>query len=729
MRRSSKEWIIDGKSVRLACKTDEQLKQLIADVKYSLSANLKLPTLHYDKYDVIKIISLHFKDLGLVYFKKLMDKLNKEKGQFTKQGFLYELLNDGVKFNWQSISKDAELMDYLRCFDELVKQSRADTLDIEAHLKENKTFIDIVDKLSPRMILKICYTKYYDLFVRYLENLCREYTNNLEVVYRTSILKDIFGRKYTMGDEVAYGEQTDISIINNLLNDIVNKEYHYQCQYFIKTNAQRMILGNDKWFLFYLRGTSLKRREFDFSDIKSNTLKKEFQLYLKENRFKFKTDFTSANSFMKLFIDSLNFISKNNTNIKNFADIEISDVVTLNDYVENDFATYKKEHVSVSTMANNNSIFRSVVDFLIEYADEPNKETKLYYPIPTHNPFYDLEFRNIDNMKKSTDVIPEEVMEQILMHINELRSDYQKVFEVFNDTGIRADEALLLQPDCINKETNEFWYVPHKVISARRRHSYGDRKMLIISDEVKALIQEQIEITAHLREKFNLPYIFINDCKSVSRAMPSRSGFVNAVNNIIKKYDIRDLDNKLWSFTCRQIRKTVAETMILNNASPFEVQYQMGHLHLSTTRKHYAEVEKKKLADMETDFFQKEFEVKIGKDNLEKFTEEERRALYVDFRLNYRDVELGKCTKHYSEQPCGKISGKISCANCPKCATGKKYLPKWIELRNSQKQLVDIMIEGYISENISNYELFIEYQREVYFLNLYDDIINKLTNE
>lgn len=731
MRRISKEWIINNKTIRLSCKTEEQVNQLTADVKSSLCNDLNLANLPYDKYDIFKIISLLFKDLGITYFKKSMNKLHNNKGKFGKQVFLYEILNNGIKFDWQRIFRDTDLMEFFSCFDELANESILNSFNIEGYLKKNQPFIDILEKLPPRKILQVCYSQYYELFISYIQYFCREYTNKFEIVYYNRVLKDIFGKKYTPSEENRNenNDLNDISQINNLLHDIVNKEYDYQCKYFIETNRERMRLDNDTWFMFYLRGVSLKRREFNFTKIISRTLKQELKLYFKEDRFKYKTNFKALNSNMNLLFDSLNFLVINNPCIEHFADIEFSDVVALGNYLENDATTYRKDSVSVRTIAYNNGIFRAIIKFLINYANETNKDTKLYYPVPLHNPFYDLEYRNLDNMQESTDVIPEEVMNQLKLHIGELRSDYRNLFEIFSDTGIRADDALLLEYDCINDMTNEFRYTPHKIRSARRKHKYEDRKMLIISDKVKSLIKDQIEHTTDLRQKFNSPYIFLNNCKSTSRAMPSRSGFANAINTIIKKYDIRDLDNNLWHFTCRQMRKTVAEIMILNNASPFEVQYQMGHLHFSTTIKHYAEIEKKKLADMNTDFFSKEFEVTIGKENLEKFTEEERRALYVDFRLNYRDVELGKCTKHYSEQPCSKITGQISCATCPKCATGKKYLPKWVKLRDSQKQLIENMIEGYHKENITNYETFIEYKREIYFLNTYNDIIDKISKE
>lgn len=133
------------------------------------------------------------------------------------------------------------------------------------------------------------------------------------------------------------------------------------------------------------------------------------------------------------------------------------------------------------------------------------------------------------------------------------------------------------------------------------------------------------------------------------------------------------------------------------------------------------------MAELNTDFFKKQFELTIGLENLKEFTEEERRELYVDFRLGYRFVEYGQCTKHFSEKPCSKISGNITCAGCPKCSTGKIYLPKWLELLKKQEEFVNDLIKNYNNSGYTDYKDFTEYKREIYFLELYRDVVKKLS--
>jgi hypothetical protein len=66
---------------------------------------------------------------------------------------------------------------------------------------------------------------------------------------------------------------------------------------------------------------------------------------------------------------------------------------------------------------------------------------------------------------------------------------------------------------------------------------------------------------------------------------------------------------------------------------------------------------------------------------------------------------------------------------CSKCATGKKYLPEWIKLKNSQEILVKELVMNFEKENITGYEDFVEYKREVYFLDTYTDVVQRLENE
>jgi len=116
----------------------------------------------------------------------------------------------------------------------------------------------------------------------------------------------------------------------------------------------------------------------------------------------------------------------------------------------------------------------------------------------------------------------------------------------------------------------------------------------------------------------------------------------------------------------------------------------------------------------------------MSKQQFEKFSEAERKALYIDFRLNYRAVELGHCMKHFSEGSCSYLTGKTHCATCVNLCTGPKYLKEWIRLRDSQKRIVDGLLDLYKKENIMDYRDFKEYQAEVYLLNIYQDVIDNI---
>lgn len=724
-----KEWTIKGIKVMLGCSTQKELDNLFIDVERCISNSENLASLPYRKYDIIKIISLFFKESGFNYIENLIEQLAK-KGEFRKMKFVYALLNNGKSFDWQSIMKDTDLMKYLECHNYLVTKFKLEILDIKGHLIDYKPFIDIMDNLSPRKIFKICYSQHSELFVDYIQHFCRECTNNLEVVCAGTIIRKMFGRKYcVLHEEKENGDLTDAGEIYHLFHNIVNKEYEYQSEYLIKTNKSRMNLGSDNWTLFYLKGVILHYKSLFFSDICSPTLKLELKLWFKEDKLNNCSDFTGANSYISLLIESLNYLVRRNKNIRHFADIKLVDVVDLHKYLEKDVKTSKGIPLAPATVFHVICTFRRVIEFLIDYVGITEKKSNIFYPVPHQNPFYDIEFKNLKNMKEPTEIIPDEVMDQISLHVNELSIPHQRAFVIYNDTGLRASEVFDLEYDCINEENNEFWYVPHKVVTARRKKAYTDKKMLVISDYAKSVIKTQIDDTIQVRERLNVPYIFIKDSKAISRTKIRPNGFKTAINRLIKKHDIRDLNNNLWEFDIRQMRKTLAKTMIINKATPFELQYQLGHECIQTGQEYYAEVERKVLAEMNTEFYRKEFEVTVGSENLEKFTEEERRALYVDFRASYRDVEFGKCTRHYSEKTCNKISGHASCALCPKCATGKKYLPKWLQLRDSQRKFIDIMEKGYLSENITNYNSFVEYKREVYFLKHFEDIVEKLMKE
>lgn len=167
------------------------------------------------------------------------------------------------------------------------------------------------------------------------------------------------------------------------------------------------------------------------------------------------------------------------------------------------------------------------------------------------------------------------------------------------------------------------------------------------------------------------------------------------------------------AFTSRQTRKTVAVELVSSGAPLTAVQKQLGHVGQGTTERIYAEVRMKRIAELNSEFFQQRFNLLIESGRLDLYTEEERRWLYVDFCTNRRNVELGACSKHPSEGRCADL-GNISCASCPKLCTGRAFQARWQELYEDSSRLLAQFEAKYAELDIpmDEYEGYTEYAQE-----------------
>ena len=384
-----------------------------------------------------------------------------------------------------------------------------------------------------------------------------------------------------------------------------------------------------------------------------------------------------------------------------------------------------EEKLKPTTISKVKGILSKIVDYLIE-----NKISTTKYKVPTRNVFEGITMRNVGSMYRSTDVIPDTVLDLILEHLDGLNPYFQNAFHIFEGTGLRSKEVMFLEADCLSEGDNSLQYTPYKVLVSRRRNKMPDRRKIFITDNLCNIINTQIQLSSELRKEYNSKYIFIGKFsdKAGSKVRVMGRIFSEAINNLIEEHDIRDEGGELWNFTTRQMRVKVAETMIYNNATSAEFMSQLGHIDPNTYRKHYLKVEKKKLAELNSKFFKKQFELEVGEEQLKLYTEEERKALYVDFTLKSREVEFGQCTKHISEGECGKRVGGVSCATCTKICTGIQYLPKWESLLKNQREIVVCLEETYKKEGIllEEYSQFIEYKREIKLLKSYESVVAKI---
>ena len=595
---------------------------------------------------------------------------------------------------------------------------------LDSHRKLNQ---DELVGLIPSRALKICMVLYKEKFSLYLDEISNELTKENIIINRTNLIMKIFADiNETKANHIyTYYKMNDT---NPMLEDFVITKFKNQ----VRTQDSPIINVHDDIWTFYWRiKENLKRITINFTGLKSSLLKNEIMQYYKflitkEYQYKVEGDGVSQIiSSVNLVIESMKYLQKA-LKINSANEIKLIHVYKLIKYLQNDYKSKNDKKIKVSTIVKCVGNLKGFIDWLIE----TDKQAILK---PTFNPFQYVVFKGV--YSKNTDIIPECVIEKILLYLNELREDIQRMVLIMLNCGLRYKEVAYLEEDCTSDSNNEYKilkYIPYKVLEARRINGLDDYHRIVIDDEIYKEIEEQIDYTKNLREKYTTREIFLTVGINDNLCMIDNTSFCRAVQKLINKYNITDEQGKLWSISSKQYRKTLAVDMITKGkANEYEVGNFLGHLNTNTTKKFYAEVRKKKLADMDSDFFKKKFQLTIEQKHLDRFSEEERKSLYVDFCLNTREVEYGVCTRAFSVDACNRRADIFGCSTCSKICTGKKYYKRWIGLYDNQKNRVDSLVRKYEFNGIvhEEYESFREYEREKYLLDSFKVVVDKLKGD
>lgn len=540
---------------------------------------------------------------------------------------------------------------------------------------------------------------------RYLKNLANNYTCKREIVSKRDLANFIFennGHSHFLGiDESFY----------KLFGDICTQELELQKTKFIAEN--QLEFDKDSWKLFKLDGVTLKYIFVDLSEVISPTLKQEVKAYLK---FRYSYEFSTADRAPLLLIQLTNILLKLCPHIHFFSDVTIADAKTLQLHLEN-----TQTQMQVFSKI---SIINTLYDFLIFH------NTDNQFPKPNKNPFSCLKMVNAAKYSKNTPYIPDVVINQLEQYIHLLSPMDNTIFKILAATGMRAKEVLFLEENCLSKGRYDdlyiLRYIPYKTLNARKKKGLQSYHQIYVNQEIADLINEQTKTSKALREMLNVPYIFLYKNKGRQVCLPNTGNYSVKINKLIKQHNICDKHGALWKFSTRQLRKTLVVKMIENNATVTDLVYQLGHLSHSTVMKHYAEVKTMKLAELNTEFFKKEFGLLLSKDNLVEYTEEERKLLFIDFRLSRRRVEFGFCVRKQQNNPCSYQNKTSYCASCPNLCTGKQYLSFWCQLVSSQQQVLRSLIDEYKAENIKNYQEFTQYILENRKLLAYQNIVKAI---
>ena len=508
---------------------------------------------------------------------------------------------------------------------------------------------------------------------------------------------------------------------------VSSKEQEYY-ERLVSSNKSQISLLNDKWTLVegdYIENTF---KYFDFSQIKSDDFKYEVKLYMME---RVKESHLGKINSLSLIVPCVNFLYENDNECNSFGNIDMEDAMELYLHLTNIKSEHTGDNYTASTISKIIGEIRKVSNFLIRY----QKNNYLKTVTIENNYFENINFRNIHNMHKKTSIIPDEVIAKIIEHEDELNEIHRVIFDVFINTGMRLKQVLELKADCLEYSPQVEGYMLNFYESKNRNYaktvSRDPIRQLLIPNPLVEEIREQQKRSESIRTEYNKDYLFLRIDKEKGKLSPqliSGKGFTKQINSIIKKYNITDGNGELWNFTTRQIRKTIVVNMIENGATKAEIAYVLGHFNLQTLERYYAEVEQKRIDDMNNEFFKDKFRINVGEENLKQFSEKERKVLYIDFITNYRRTELGYCSKHYSEGVCGKFVGGSKCSKCNKLCTGSDFKNKWIELSDSAKKEIEKLEKFYDSHNIpyETYKDFREYEVQVNNLKVYEDVLSKI---
>ena len=553
------------------------------------------------------------------------------------------------------------------------------------------------------------------LLEKYLKRMASSLTQQRVQISHSALLLSMF--HYELSKLSLYNP-----VFKEMLFNTVEEERYIQRRYFLATNHEQATPFSDVWKLYEQRGNVLRLMSIDFTGIKRHSLRYEVKFYfchLFEQRGKAYQPLFEA---CKLAINTLADIAPE---VVYFSGITEGHVRALVLALE---STKKKDGTTLSQYCVAKSV--NSLKRIMHYLMSSERDSRIKTPIPCVNPFEIVNFHNLRHFSKPTEIIPEEVVEQLDLHREELNNQHRLLYDLFMNTGLRLKEVYFLEEDCIEESrypnVYQLKYIPHKTLNARRRNGVSDYHRIMIPKDLADRLSQYISNDANERTAVETPYIFWSRKFGYEKAVIDSQPFIRSIRKIIKKYDICDENGMLSNFSIRQIRKTVAVKLIENGATTVELAYWLGHLCSDSAARYYAEVRKKKLAELNSSFFREKFELIVTSEQLETYTEEERKLLYTDFCLEQRRVELGFCVRKPTDEPCTSRCSLYNCVNCRNLCTGKQYLQYWKELLQEQEAVLNRLAEVYKMDGIIDCSKYPEFKQEYRLLKAYQNVVNMI---
>lgn len=260
------------------------------------------------------------------------------------------------------------------------------------------------------------------------------------------------------------------------------------------------------------------------------------------------------------------------------------------------------------------------------------------------------------------DYIPDYVLEQLFIHINDLHKDVQSVVWVAFKTGLRISDVLGLTKDCLVKLNDQY------SIETDIEKTYVKGHRIPIDDELANILAVLIDKSKELSNQENNPegYIFVR-YRGQRKGKPFGQGWVRDQLNILaKQKNIADENGKLFHFKTHQFRHTYGVKMLNGGADILTVQELLAHASPEMTLRYAKLLDNTKRKAFESVMKQGVFsfdlngevqEIKAGED----IPTDILNALWQDHKLNAMDNPYGTCH--------ARLNGSCPHMEAPPCLT------------------------------------------------------------
>ena len=360
---------------------------------------------------------------------------------------------------------------------------------------------------------------------------------------------------------------------------------------------------------------------------------------------------------------------------------------SIKDIQKSDVTSYLNSDISKNIGRLTLFALRQLITFLQD-KEGLNRESKIgiLLKAPQSDPSKGISYKLKDS--KNFQPIPDEVHEAIMLYRDRLETTIKNAYILISETGMRPNELEGVTPESLIEEDGKtklsIWQF--KTQKAHAKKGKKPIRTIPMSLFAIATFKEQIRFSKMARKESGYSSIFARKKpNSISYHIVSAHIIRQAINTLINKHNICDpITGKLWHYSPYQLRVKLVVDMVENGASHEQLKAFLGHMGDSTLQRAYAMVEKFKLMEMNTEFFQKEFSITISQNAIDQYTEEELKEIIVMFYVTSRNMMYGKCMRHPSQGICGKLHEAASCAPCDKLHTEASNRKEWETLYTQQ---------------------------------------------